>query len=294
MRLLKCASVYPVFVFSLLAVAFLAAPVGEAGAQDVQPGFDLFITDQTNTEFDFNPQPIPADYFGPGSDPFDGTIALKGHPLPQNPLCPPPPTLCPNDDLTYIDTIVERLGTAFLPSVGSSDVIDIEIVALSLKSVSPITVTYNGGLYPELWDVDICLSASQVTGDMLINKTHPNGGTFDSDLPIVPLFVFTRQSDGEERILDGASAGISDILVAVEVPWEYASPDPLSCRSNFCAPDPYTEVGALMTHGLLPTCGEEVPVLTRSSAATIALIAMLALVGVYLIRRFTGAAAYVD
>lgn len=294
MRLSKCAGVYPVVLFCLLAVGFLAAPVGEAGAQDVQPGFDLYITDQTNTEFDFDPQPVPADFFGPGSDPFDGIIALKGHPLPQNPFCPPPPSLCPNDDLNAIDTIVERLGIAVLPSVGSSDVIDIEIVALSLKSIDPITVTYNGGQSPELWDVDVCLSASQVTGNMLINKTHPDGGTFDSDLPIVPLFVFTRQSDSAERVLDGALAGLSDILEAVGVPWEYASPDPLSCRSNFCAPDPYTQVGALMTHGLLSTCAEEVPVLTRLSAATIALIAMLALVGVFLIRRFTGAAAYID
>jgi hypothetical protein len=196
--------------------------------------------------------------------------------------------------LNAIDTIVERLGIAVLPSVGSSDVIDIEIVALSLKSIDPITVTYNGGQSPELWDVDVCLSASQVTGNMLVNKTHPDGGTFDSDLPIVPLFVFSRQSDSAERVLDGALAGLSDILEAVGVPWEYASPDPLSCRSNFCAPDPYTQVGALMTHGLLSTCAEEVPVLTRLSAATIALIVMLALVGVFLIRRFTGAAAYID
>jgi hypothetical protein len=283
MRLRMCADWYAGFVACIVVFTLLGVPVGDARAQDVQPGFDLYITNQTNTQFDFNPQPIPADYFGPGSDPFDGVIALKGLPLPQNPFCPLPPTLCPNDDLTYVDTIVERLDTASLPGVGSSDVIETEIVALSLVSVDPIVVTYNGGLDPELWDVRVCLSETQTTGNMLIDKTHANGGTFDSDLAVVPLFTFTRQSDSAERVLDGYPSYL-DILEAVSVPWEYASPDPLSCRSNFCAPDEYEQAGLLAAQGLFSTCGgSEVPAMPR--AATAVLIVAVASLGAYLIRR---------
>lgn len=288
MRLRACAGKRGGFVFCLAALVLLAVPLGGARAQDVHPGFDLYITDASNAEFDFGTQPVPADFFGPGSDPFDGVIALKGLPLPQNPYCPLPPSLCPNDDLTEVDTIVERLNTAVLPGIGSYDVIDTEIVALSLKSIHPITVTYSGGLDPELWDVHVCLSPTQATGNMLINKTHPDGGDFESDLSVVPLFIFTRVSDSEERILDGFPNHM-DILEAVDVPWEYADPAPLSCRSNFCAPDPYVQAGVLATQGLLSTCGDAVPAMP--TAGVIILIGVLASVGVYVIRRFGKEAA---
>jgi hypothetical protein len=152
-------------------------------------------------------------------------------------------------------------------------------------SVDPIVVTYNGGLNPELWDVNVCLSATQTTGNMIVYKTHDNGGTFDSDLPVVPLFTFTRQSDSEERALDGYPSYL-DILEALDVPWEYASPDPSSCRSNFCAPNGYDQVGDLAEQGVISTCAETPVVPAMPRAATAVLIVAVASLGLYLIRRF--------
>jgi hypothetical protein len=278
-----CAGRYLGFVICLVVLTLLAAPIGGACAQDVLPGYDLYITDSGSTEFDFGSQPLPAGFFGPGSDPFDGGVPASGLPLPQNPFWPTSPPFCTGDDLTNIDTIVRRIGPATLPSVGSFDVIDIEIVALSLESINPITVTY-GGLSPELWDVVVWLSPNQVNGNMLINKTHLDGGTFDMDLPVAPLFVFTRQSDNQELILDGGAEPFwLDTIEVVDVPWEYDSPDPLSCRSNFCAPDPFVQVGTKFTHGVVPTCGQVVP--TMPVMGMIILIAALAGVGVLVIRR---------
>ena len=42
---------------------------------------------------------------------------------------------------------------------------------------------------------------------MTATKTHPNGGTFDSFLPVRPVFIFTRVSDMAVRILDTGLLG---------------------------------------------------------------------------------------
>jgi len=181
-----------------LAGALLAAAAPPPlGAQDVLPGIDVWTTPPGGTTFsDFSGNPIPADFFNPGSDPFFGTIVFGGQPLPD--LGPPSaPSLFPTD------TVVERLETAPMPGPAT---IPIEIKALSLVSVQPITVTYNGGQNPELWDVRAALSsvAPQTQGSMVIEQTCPQGGIFDSTLPVTPKLIFTRQSDLQVRVVDPA------------------------------------------------------------------------------------------
>src|SRR4029077_3421111 len=51
--------------------------VGLAGG--IYPGMDLFVTPGGGaTKQDFSTNPIPAGFFGPGSDPFTGTITYGG------------------------------------------------------------------------------------------------------------------------------------------------------------------------------------------------------------------------
>ncbi|OQX76974.1 MAG: hypothetical protein B6D61_07955, partial [Bacteroidetes bacterium 4484_249] len=65
-------------------------------------------------------EPIPADFFGPGSDPFDGVIHLKGESLESSEF--------PNSD-----AIIERLSEANLPQpYPASDAVQTEIVELDL------------------------------------------------------------------------------------------------------------------------------------------------------------------
>jgi hypothetical protein len=102
-----------------------------------------------------------------------------------------------------VDVIVERLGEAQLPEVGNSATVDIEIVALSLVSVEPITVTFGAGV-SESWDVRVCLSEQvpQQSGQMNITRDCCTGGGYDSQLPVTPKFIFTRQSDAHQMVLD--------------------------------------------------------------------------------------------
>jgi hypothetical protein len=105
------------------------------------------------------------------------------------------------------DTVVERLEPMNVP-VGSSDTISIEIRALSLVSINPIVVTYNGGMTPELWDVEGSLSSSvsQTVGAMTIRQDCIAGGTFSATIPVQPKFIFTRQSDMMQMIMDPGNA----------------------------------------------------------------------------------------
>jgi len=164
-------------------------------ATDIQPGVDLFTTPAGGaTHVDLSSNPIPPGFFGPGSDPFAGDVVLHGVPLNTT----PPGILGPTD------TIVRRGTPATLPQCPSTDVVPIEIVALSLVSAEPIIVTYNGGQNQEFWDVSVCLSevAPQQPGSMTVIHGGHDGGTFSSILPVTCKFTFVRIRDGEVRVLD--------------------------------------------------------------------------------------------
>ncbi len=153
----------------------------------IPPGIDLFETpdDGMTVESTFTVNPIPADFFGPGSDPFDGIIALQGSPL----ATLPPDTLGPTD------VIIKRLEPVVLDEPTSVDAVPIQLIALSLVSTSPITVTYDGGQDPELWDVDICLSTIgwPPPGSMTIVRDCDSGGSFYANFFEVRLkATFTR------------------------------------------------------------------------------------------------------
>ena len=196
-------------------ISLLLVVVAPLVAQDVQPGIDIWTTPgQGTSSQDFSANPIPADFFEPGSDPFDGVITLEGFPLWD--LSGPPGPL-------PFDTVVERLTPAILPAIGSEDTVGIQVMALSLVSAGPITITYNGGQNPELWDINVCLSQSipQPQGTMTIRQTCAEGGTYDSQLLVQPQLVFVRQMDGQVTILDDISLGLT--LVTTDGRWVYAA-----------------------------------------------------------------------
>jgi hypothetical protein len=153
--------------------------------------------------------PAPADFFGPGSDPFEGQVACKG-------------------DDPVSDAKTERTSQGHVPPpYPSSDLIDIELVELSLRSVAPITVTYNGGMDPELWEVEVDLSAiSPHSGTLNATKTHCNGGTYMSNLPVQPRFTFTKVDDPVQvRVLDTGLEGLAAIDLNSVGPceWEHTA-----------------------------------------------------------------------
>ena len=204
------------FRFRMLGVALCAsASFGllAAHATDVQPGLDVWQTPAGASSHDFSGDPIPAGFFGPGSEPFTGIVQLMGDPL----------GLSSSAGLEPYDTVIMRPSPAMLPTCPSMDTVPIEIVALNLVSISPITVTYNNGNLPTQWDVRVCLSSvlPQPTGSMTIRHECPDGGTFDSTLPVLPKITFSPAGGGTGPVFDygdpNADGDSSDQLAPIEL-----------------------------------------------------------------------------
>lgn len=175
------------------------------GATEAARAQDAWLTtvDPSPTSVTFGgPEipPIPADFFGPGSQPFSGVIIF-------------------GSGTGAVDTIIRRFGGPFLADPpGTQDVIPIEMIQLDLVSVNPITVIISGN--PTEWDVKVDLPPSppQPQGQMHFEKTHPNGGTFDAILPVIPRFTFNQVGNpSNERVIP--SAGPLQLRIGV-------TPDP--------------------------------------------------------------------
>ena len=179
----------------LSAVTWATIPGTSSGHRlsAIPAGYDLFETDPGSTHFTFQDPctPIPQGFFGPGSEPFQGTVRFAGVPLGS----------FNGQPAGDADTVVQRLQPADPPAV-----VPIELVQLSLHSVEPITVRY-ANLSTEQWSVTAAPSPTQPSvGQVYIHAPlFTGGGTFDSQLRVIPKLTFTRISDGQTRIFDGAT-----------------------------------------------------------------------------------------
>jgi len=138
---------------AVLASMLLAGPIG--------PGFDLLHTPDGTVNLDLGPL---------------GTVAFKSNRIPG---------------LSNIDTIVQRKDPGdFGPSGTDTARITIELVQLSLVSVSPVSLPGVG-----FFDVFVRLDPSQPSvGEMLVRHEDPNGGTFDSFFDVFTEITFGPQS----------------------------------------------------------------------------------------------------
>jgi hypothetical protein len=225
---------------ALLALLLLAV-AGDASAQTTVPkGFSLFQTDPTDNVFKFiGKHQIPAGFFGPGSEAFEGAVNFGGEPLVK----------FQGVDVGNADTVVERTADAAPGGDGApgaepapGEPSPIELRALSLVAVSPIAVVT--GRTTQLWDVRADLSPSRPsTGSFRLTQTASNGGTLDSQLTVYPVFTFTRLSDGERRVLDvGAlpdGQRPDDPVVGRATPWRAGCVVPAleiaNLNPGFCA-----------------------------------------------------------
>ena len=170
---------------SLLVISIaigLAAPTVARAGFIVSEGFDLFQTID-GTQFDgvdFEGVPL-------GEFDFGGTIGSK--------------------NTGNADTIVQRLGPASVVAAGQTVVIDIELVALQLRSVAP--VDWGAGLDFHYVTLD---ENSASLGTMAITFDDMEGGTFDA--------AFTVFFDIRIGALDAAIIGSDSIdIVNTSDPW---------------------------------------------------------------------------
>jgi hypothetical protein len=230
-------------------IFFLFLCSAAANADIVTAGYDLQRT--VSASQSFGNVPITGGFFDPNSDVFVGTIALQGVPVTFS--------LCGGLDIGSTDTVIERLRDAIVPNIGDVDVIPIGLIALSLESVNPITVAYNKGQNPELWNVRVTLSSIKPSlGSFTILHSTVDGGTFDCTLNVYETFTFERVIDGAQR-----SLLVSNNYSAKGARWSHDSA-PLGCLAcngtNFF---PGLGAGALMEwvvsvpdadHHLVPSC----------------------------------------
>ena len=184
-------------LLAVLIVSVVVISGGDAIAVDIPAGYDDYIILPSST-VTFTGTHIPADFFAPGSDPFVRTVGLEG------------------------DTIIERLNDANFSGGPPETTIPIELVSLNLVSIAPITVTFNGGFDPELWDLSVLLPGPP-TGSMTVTKLDPNGGTFDSVLSVQPDFIFTR-IDPPLSFMQYPVLGTFD-LTSTGDPWSNQNPN---------------------------------------------------------------------
>ena len=149
---------------ALVALSVALPGVGKA-AQIVHDGFDLFRT-VPPASFDFNTVPNPQ------------VVDFEGLPL----GCFDFGGGCVNTDVT--DTIVERLDTTIDLDGGLSDIIDIEIVALSLVSIDPVDLGFGAGFEDLFITLNTSSPSFQSTMTIFDDFAAVAGreGIFDSEL----------------------------------------------------------------------------------------------------------------
>lgn len=199
---------------------------------------DAFSTNAsipTNIEFGSADIPaIPADFFGPGSDPFSGNVPMVGVPRLDAEV--------DGSDCGTADTFVRRLGPVICPGEGfprPCDPVPIEIVGLSLTGAEKIVVTFNGGQNPETWLLGLGLPLQEAQQGVLnAILESPTGGTYTASLPVEVSVGLVRES----AALTPEGPGGDDIKVLTRtvemglptpVPWTRVEP---TDGGFFCPP----------------------------------------------------------
>lgn len=172
---------------------------------------------------------IPADFFDPGSDVFADPVCLVGLPLGA-------------PGFGEADTLIRRSANPFdrcsVPSA-TPVTVDIDVYALSLVSIEPITVTYNGGQSSEQWTASVDRSVvDPPTGALTVTKSYCNGGTYTSQLYVQPRFTFTKVGDPKRiRVLDTGLAGIPFVVLdqSSPSPWAQEADPNLGLATDACS-----------------------------------------------------------
>lgn len=194
----------------LLAAPCIAGPLGPP-ANVVGPGIN-FMKTRPGSVWDFAGEPIPAGTFGFGSDAFGG----KMHPV-------------------TVTKVGRGQSTEFDANNQAS--IPVELVAMTLHSVEPVTISFYGGVGPDGYTVDydvvVTLDPSTPsTGAFLVTRDPTGGdpirglvkGVPDSFFDVSFEFTFTARDPtggGPDKIVR-----TDHLTLTADVPWDSMAPPP--------------------------------------------------------------------
>ena len=231
----------------LVAAIGALAVAGASHAAPIPPGFDVFVTvgptngigtffnvdtngdgvNDTPVFFQGDPTPIPPGFFGSG-DFFPGVDPFTFLPDPFDSVSPEAELRLEGGTSGPIDTIIERIGPVVDPTPGNPATVEIELVALSLQSVDPVTI--EGADF----EVQVIAGSALVPPDqqiilprgfMTIFREDPavNGGTFDWFFSGFFNLIFTEVGNP----LNTFTELRLETLVAGGAPWAGAATIPV-------------------------------------------------------------------
>ncbi|MBN1788537.1 MAG: hypothetical protein JW806_09125 [Sedimentisphaerales bacterium] len=158
-------------------------------------GYDYLATIEGLMDFNsVEIDSVPSDFFGPGSDPFDGVICLKGEPLGEPDF----------GEYELADTIVRRREDIPIRSPNepnNTGLIETEIIALDLKSCRPIEVNYPS-LPPEYYNVKVILNPGIPSIGFMYIQGSEAGGTYDMAFSAYLRCIFTEVGGGTPLVYD--------------------------------------------------------------------------------------------
>ncbi len=145
----------------------------------------------SQTFYDFGTHgPIPAGFFGAGSDPFGDIVSFVGQ------------AADPSGVQGATDTQIDH-GPVVFDAVTGVAQSTLNIITLDLISENPISVMY-GGANPEQWLVIAGLSPHDPGSGLLtatLDDPSGNAGTYDATVYVQPVFLFVKRQDLIDRKL---------------------------------------------------------------------------------------------
>jgi hypothetical protein len=168
----------------------------------VPPGVDCFSTPSERSGTRMADQPLPAGFFAPDSEPFQGDLCFHGDPQ------------------IALDTCVQRLDKLEFDANGQAST-RIELTELDLVGCEPILVKIGGR--DTYWDVRGTVSkAKPTTGRMRVSRTSERGGEFDAEFDFLVRMTFTpRDPEHKTVVFDAGELGMQPERIATPepVPW---------------------------------------------------------------------------
>jgi hypothetical protein len=166
-----------------LSLLLLVAGAAFAGSARIASGYDYWQTLGSGaTRYDFGQQPLPADFFCVGSEPFRATVNFEGVPL----------RTAPANILGTTDTIIERMDDAVFNKAG---VATTRIRARAMDLVATKLFSNSCGA----WKVSATLAGRQPVTRLTFHRAHKFGGVFDADLKLRVGVTFTNVATGDTR-----------------------------------------------------------------------------------------------
>lgn len=168
------------------------------------PLYTIHMGAEFNSTWVFGAQgqpPIPAGFFGLGSDAWSGPISCVGEPYDPGSDTPTADMAVNHERLIWIPNPEKRYGP---PEIPEKFQLRVDMVKLSEKVTKPITVTYNGGANSEQWDAKVQLGKDHPGGgiiDIVYVNSDSSGGLMDIEIAVKVDFVFKKQGTDTVRVL---------------------------------------------------------------------------------------------